>query len=166
MGLTLLAVEAASAARTAEAVEKTGGLFDLDATLPLMAIQFLLLIAVLNVVFYKPLGEAIDERATYVRNGKAGASERLAKAESLAAEYEKSLADTRREARSVIETAQAEARQIAAQQEASAQQEAAAKREAVQKELDAQKATALSQLETQVDALSDQILGKLLGSAA
>lgn len=163
MGLILLAVEATAAA---EAVEKTGGLFDIDATLPLMAIQFLLLIAVLNVIFYKPLGEAIDERATYVRDGKANASERLAKAESLAAEYEKSLADTRREARSVIETAQAEAKEIADQQESAAQQEATAQREAVQKELDEQKATALSQLETQVDSLSDQILGKLLGSAA
>lgn len=163
MGLILLAVEAAE---SIEVAEKTGGLFDLDATLPLMAIQFLLLIAVLNVIFYKPLGEAIDERATYVRDGKAGASERLAKAERLAAEYEKSLADTRREARSVIETAQAEAKQVAAEQESAAQQEAAAQREAVQKELEAQKATALSQLETQVDSLSDQILGKLLGSAA
>ena len=160
MGLTLLAVEAA------EAAEKSGGLFDLDATLPLMAIQFLLLIAVLNAIFYKPLGKAIDERATYMREGRANASERLAKAENLAAEYEKSLANTRREARNVIEAAQAEAKQIAASKEAEAQAEAAAQREAVQKELDEQKATALSQLETKVDALSDQILGKLLGSAA
>lgn len=160
MGLTLLAVEAA------ETAEKSGGLFDLDATLPLMAIQFLLLIAVLNVVFYKPLGEAIDERDTYVRNTKASASERLAKAENLATEYEKSLADTRREARGVIESAQAEAKQIASGQESAAQQEAAVQREAVQKELDEQKTAAMSQLEKQVDALSEQILGKLLGSAA
>ncbi|MGB7085374.1 MAG: F0F1 ATP synthase subunit B' [Phormidesmis sp.] len=159
MGLTLIAVEAA------EAAEKSGGLFDLDATLPLMAIQFLILIAVLNVIFYKPLGEAIDNRATYVRDTKAGAEERLAKAKNLAADYEKSLADTRREARSVIESAQAEAKKIADEQEAVAQREAASQREAVQKELDEQKSAALSQLEKQVDALSEQILGKLLGSA-
>lgn len=159
-GLTLLAVEAAGA------VEKSGGLFDLDATLPLMAIQFVLLIVILNAIFYKPLGKAIDERASYVRDGKASASERLAKAENLAAEYEQALADTRREARSVIEAAQSDAKQIAAGQEAAAQKEAAAQREAVQKELDAQKSAALSQLETQVDALSEKILGKLLGSAA
>ncbi|MGB7251722.1 MAG: F0F1 ATP synthase subunit B' [Phormidesmis sp.] len=158
MGLTLIAVEAA------EAAEKSGGLFDLDATLPLMAIQFLILIAVLNVIFYKPLGEAIDNRATYVRDTKAGAEERLAKAKNLAADYEKSLADTRREARSVIESAQADAKQIADEQESVAQQEAASQREAVQKELDEQKNAAMSQLEKQVDALSEQILGKLLGS--
>lgn len=160
MGLTLIAVEAV------ESVEEAGGLFDLNATLPLMAIQFLILMAVLNALLYKPLGNAIDERDAYVRETKAGAQERLAKAEKMAAEYEQSLADTRREARSVIEKAQAEAQQIAAQKQADAQQEAAAQRESVQKELDEQKAAALSQLEAQVDSLSDQILGKLLGSAA
>lgn len=160
MGLTLLAVEAV------ESVEEAGGLFDLNATLPLMAIQFLILMAVLNALLYKPLGNAIDERDAYVRETKAGAQERLAKAEKMAAEYEQSLADTRREARSVIENAQAEAQQIAAQKQAAAQQEAASQRESVQKELDEQKAAALGQLEAQVDSLSDQILGKLLGSAA
>ena len=157
MGLTLLAVEAA---------EEAGGLFDLNATLPLMAIQFLILMAVLNAILYKPLGAAIDERDAYVRNAKAGAAERLAKAEKLAADYEQSLAATRREARSVIEAAQADAQKIAAEKQGAAQQEAAAQREAVQKELDEQKATALGQLEQKVDSLSDQILGKLLGSAA
>lgn len=159
-GLTLLAVEAV------EATEEAGGLFDLDATLPLMAIQFLILMAILNAIFYKPLGKAIDERDAYVRDTKANAQERLAKAEKLATEYEQSLADTRKQARSVIEQAQADAQQIASQKQAEAQQEATAQREQVQKELDEQKAAAMSQLEQKVDSLSDQILGKLLGSAA
>ena len=159
-GLTLLAVEAV------EAAEEAGGLFDLNATLPLMAIQFVILTAALNVIFYKPLGKAIDERDAYVRTTKAEAAERLAKAEKLATEYEQSLADTRREARSVIESAQAEAQKLASEKQAAAQQEAAAKREEVQKELDAQKAQAMGQLEQQVDSLAEQIVGKLLGSAA
>jgi F-type H+-transporting ATPase subunit b len=159
-GLTLLAVEAA------EATEKSGGLFDINATLPLMAIQFLILMAVLKALLYDPLGKAIDERADYVRNTEGGAQERLAKAEKLATEYEQSLADTRREARSLIEAAQAEAQKIASDKQAAAQQEAASQREAVQQELDAQKATALSQLERQVDTLSQQILSKLLGASA
>lgn len=158
-GLTLLAVEAV------EATEEAGGLFDLDATLPLMAIQFLILTAVLKAIFYDPLGQAIDERDAYVRTTKSNAQERLAKAEKLATEYEQSLAATRREARSVIESAQAEAQKIAAEKQSVAQQEATAQRESVQQELDQQKAAALTQLETQVDALSEQILGKLLGSA-
>ena len=57
----LLAVEAATS------TAKEGGLFDFDATLPLMALQFILLVVVLNAVFYKPLSKAIDDRDDYIR---------------------------------------------------------------------------------------------------
>lgn len=157
-GVMLFAVEAAA--------EEGGGLFDLDATLPLMAVQFALLAIILNAVFYKPLGNAIDERDGYVRSTTADAEERLAKAEKLAQEYEQALASARREAKQLVEDAQAEAQEMGAKSMASAQQEAQAQREAVQKELDAQKQSAMSVLEQQVDALSQQILSKLLGVAA
>ena len=146
--------------------EEAGGLFDINATLPLMAIQFVVLAVVLNVLFYKPLGKAIDERSVYVRETNASAQERLAKAEQLAKDYEQSLGDSRRQARAVIEAAQAEAQKIAAQSLASAQQEAQVQREAVQNQLDQEKQAALSQLEGQVGVLSQQILDKLLGVAA
>ncbi len=157
-GVMLFAVEAAA--------EEAGGLFDLDATLPLMAVQFALLAIILNAVFYKPLGNAIDERDGYVRSTTADAEERLAKAEKLAQEYEQALASARREAKQLVEDAQAEAQTIGAQTMASAQQEAQAQREATQKELDAQKQSAMAALEQQVDALSQQIMSKLLGAAA
>ena len=37
--------------------EGAGGLFDFNATLPLMAIQFVLLTVVLTFVFYKPVSK-------------------------------------------------------------------------------------------------------------
>lgn len=154
MPTILLAVEEAA---------KEGGLFDLDATLPLMAVQFLILMAVLNVLFYKPLGKAIDERADYVRNTQLAAKERLAKAEKLAKEYEDKLADSRRQSQAIIAHAQADAQKIAAQQVAEAQREAQVQRENAAKEIGQQKQEAMSQLEKEVDALSRQILEKLLG---
>ena len=156
-GVMLFAVEAAA--------EEAGGLFDLDATLPLMAVQFALLAIILNVVFYKPLGNAIDERDGYVRSTTADAEERLAKAEKLAQDYEQALAGARREAKQLIESAQAEAEETGAKAMASAQAEAQAQRESVQQELEAQKQSAMAALEQQVDALSQQILSKLLGAA-
>jgi F-type H+-transporting ATPase subunit b len=152
----LLAVEAA-------AEESGGGLFDLDATLPLMAVQFLLLVAVLNAILYKPLGKAIDERDGYIRTNLTDARERLSKAETLAKQYEQELAETRRQSQAVITAAQADAQTIAAQKIAEAQQEAQTQREQVQQELDLQKQSALQSLEQQVDSLSRQILDKLLG---
>jgi F-type H+-transporting ATPase subunit b len=141
-------------------------MFDFDATLPIMAVQFLLLVAALNAVFFKPLMKSLDDRDNYIRTTQTGAQERLANAENMAKQYEKELADTRRQAQKVIADAQAEAQKIAAQQIAEAQQEAQVQREQVQRELDEQKATAMRSLEQQVDGLSRQILEKLLGSAA
>lgn len=141
-------------------------MFDFDATLPLMALQFLLLMVALNAVFYKPLTKAIDDRDTYIRSTQADAQERLAKAQSLAKQYEQDLANTRREAQAVITAAKDEAQRIATQQIAGAMQEAQAQREQAQAELDQQKQAAMQSLEQQVDALSREILQKILGAAA
>ncbi|MTJ08606.1 MULTISPECIES: F0F1 ATP synthase subunit B' [unclassified Anabaena] len=153
--ITLLAVEE---------VAKEGGLFDLDATLPLMAIQFLVLALILNATLYKPLGNAIDGRNEYIRTNKLEAQERLSKAQALAQQYEQELAGARREAQKIIADAQAEAQKIAAQKVAIAQQEAQAQKEKAAGEIEQQKQQALASLETQVDALSRQILEKLLGA--
>lgn len=153
-----LAVEAAE--------EASGGLFDLDATLPLMAVQFVLLAVILNALFYKPLGKAIDERDGYIRSNKVDAAERLAKAEQIAKAYQQELAETRRQSQAVIASAQEEAQKLAAQSIAEAQQEAQAQREQVQRELDEQKRQAMASLEQQVDGLSRQILDKLLSAAS
>lgn len=144
--------------------EGGGGLFDIDATLPLMAVQFLILTAILNAIFYKPLSKAIDDRDSYIRTNQTDARERLAKAEHLAKQYEQELASTRRQAQEIVAAAQAEAQKISNEKVAEAQKEAQAQREQVQQELDRQKQDALQTLEQQVDSLSRQIMDKLLES--
>ena len=146
-----------------EEAEK-GKLFDFDATLPLMAIQFVILVAVLNKLFYTPLGKVLDDRAEFVRGGLGGAKARLTEAEELTKQYERELAETRREAQAVIATAKAEASKIAAGQIAETQQAAQVQREQAQQEIDRQKQSAFAALEPQVDELSRQILTKLLGA--
>jgi len=146
--------------------EEAGGLFDIDATLPLMAVQFLVLTVVLNAVFYKPLGKAIDDRDELIRTNQSEARERLEKTKRLAEQYEAELAETRRQSQTIIADAQAEAQKISAERVAQAQQEAQAQREQVQQELDQQKAEAMQSLEQQVGDLSRQILDKLLGAKA
>ena len=154
----LLAVE------TAETAAKEGGLFDFDATLPLMAVQFLILVVLLNTIFYKPLGKAIDERAEYIRTNLLQAKERIDKAQRLAKQYEQELGETRRKAQATIAAAQADAQKIGASKIAEAQQEAQAQREQAAQEIEAQKQVAMQELEQQVDGLSRQILEKLLGA--
>ncbi|RFP56084.1 MAG: F0F1 ATP synthase subunit B' [Limnothrix sp. CACIAM 69d] len=145
------------------AAEAEGGLFDLDATLPLMAAQFLILALILNAVLYKPLGQAIDQRADYIRSKQLDAQERLEKVKSLTAEYEQALAEARRKSQSIVADAQAEAQKLAAQTVADAQRQAQSEREAAQQEIDSQRQTALAALDGQVAVLSRQIVRKLLG---
>ncbi|WP_424097969.1 F0F1 ATP synthase subunit B' [Moorena producens] len=140
-------------------------MFDFDATLPLMALQFLVLTVVLNAIFYKPLTKTLDERDEYIRNQESDAKERLSKAEQMAKEYEEQLGQARKQSQAVIAAAQEDARKMAAQAVAEAQQEAQAERAKAQEEIDQQKQQAMASLEQQVDDLSRQILEKLLGPA-
>jgi F-type H+-transporting ATPase subunit b len=98
-------------------------MFDFDATLPLMAVQFLLLTALLNAIFYKPLMKVLDEREDYLRGGDTGSKDKLAKAESIVKEYERQIAEARRESQDLVQKAQAEAKEITASKVAAAQQE-------------------------------------------
>lgn len=47
--------------------EKTGGLFDFDGTLILIAVQFLILTFVLQPILYNPLLTIFDDRKDYIR---------------------------------------------------------------------------------------------------
>lgn len=153
-----------AAAEAAAETTTEGGLFDINATLPLMALQFLILMAVLNALFYKPLGKAIDQRSDYVRNNLKDARELKEKSELLATQYENELRDVRRQAQDIIAKAKAEAEKTSAEKIQQAQQEAAAQKQQAADEIEAQKAEAMQSLEQQVDALSNQILEKLLGA--
>merc|ERR1711966_301393 len=75
-----------------------GGLFDINATLPLVAIQFVLLMVILNIILYSPSLTIIEERKEYILNYLAEASEKLAKAKELTVQYEQDLENIRKEA--------------------------------------------------------------------
>ena len=146
------------AAETAEG----GGLFDIDATLPLMAIQFLILAAVLNAILYKPLGEAIDDRAGYVQGQFSTAKGQKENALALAQQYEQELKNVRKESQQVIAEAQAEAQKVVSAQVQEAQQEVIAQRQKASEQIEAERSQAFTDLEQQVEALSSQIVGKFV----
>nr|YP_010516898.1 CF0 subunit II of ATP synthase [Haslea provincialis]UXN44680.1 CF0 subunit II of ATP synthase [Haslea provincialis] len=87
-------------------VSGPGGLFDLNATLPLVAIQFILLTVILNVILYSPLLSIIEERKEYILNNLSKASEILAEANKLTEQYEQELTSVRKEAQLEITNSQ------------------------------------------------------------
>ena len=87
-------------------VSGPGGLFDIDATLPLVAIQFVLLTVVLNIILYNPLLTIIEERKEYILTNLSKASEILAEANKLTEQYEEELTSVRKEAQLEITNSQ------------------------------------------------------------
>ena len=143
--------------------EGAGGLFDFNATLPLMAIQFVLLTVVLTFIFYKPITKVIDDRENYINDNLTTASEKLIKADELYNEYDEQLKTARVNAQAIIAQSEKEAKDVVALEINEARQDATKLIERTNKELETQKSLALKQLETQVDELSQLIKEKLLG---
>jgi len=83
-------------------VSGPGGLFDFNATLPLVAIQFVLLMLILNTVLYSPLLTIMEERKEYILNNLAEASEILTQANELTAYYEQELSSVRKEGQLLV----------------------------------------------------------------
>jgi F-type H+-transporting ATPase subunit b len=82
----------------------TGGLFDIGATLPLVALQFLILMLILNVILYRPLINIINSRDENIFNNLSKASEILLIASNMTNKYEESLILTKKESKqSIIE---------------------------------------------------------------
>jgi len=143
--------------------EGAGGLFDFNATLPLMAIQFILLTVVLTFVFYKPVEKFLEERESFISGNLNQASEKLITADELYKKYDEQLKTARTNAQSIIAQSEKEAKDAVTLEITQARKDATDLIAKTNKELEAQKSIALQQLETQVDDLSQLIKEKLLG---
>lgn len=145
------------------AAEGAGGLFDFNATLPLMAIQFILLTVALTFVFYKPVAKVLDERENYINSNLTQASEKLLTADELYKQYDEQLKSARVNAQSIVAQAEKVAKDSVAEEIAEARSDAAKLIEQTNQELEVQKSRAIEKLETQVDELSQLIKKKVLG---
>ena len=139
-----------------------GGLFDFDATLPLMAIQVVLLTFILNALFFKPVGRVVEEREGYVTTSRAEAKKKLAEVEKLEADLRNQLKDARQAAQKVINEAEQDSEKLYKEALALATSEANASREKARLEIDSQRDEALNQLKSEAENLGDLIVERLL----
>ena len=153
-----------SLALQAVSTESEGGLFDFNATLPIMATQILLLMVALNILFYKPIGQVLDERDESIRKKLTQASEMLMKADNITKQYELDLAQERREAQTIIASAQKGAQEIVAMEIKQAQKDTEQLVTEATNQLNSQKEKALKALEEQFNTLSEQIKNKLINN--
>lgn len=148
----------------AEAGAKEGGLFDLDATLPLMALQVVLLTFILNALFFRPVGKAVEDREGYITTSRAEAKSKLAQAERLEADLKAQLKDARQDAQSLVVSAEQEMDRLYRTALAAATADANASREQARRLIDAERDKALAELDQQAVLLGDQIVSRLLAT--
>jgi F-type H+-transporting ATPase subunit b len=141
-----------------------GGLFDLDATLPLMAVQVVLLTFILNALFFSPVGRVVEEREGYVTTSRSEAKQKLAQAERLEADLKEQLKDARMAAQKLIQEAEQDSDKLYRDALAAATADANASREQARREIDAQRESAMGQLKADADKLGDLIVDRLLAA--
>ncbi|MCP9800702.1 F0F1 ATP synthase subunit B' [Synechococcus sp. RedBA-s] len=141
-----------------------GGLFDLDATLPLMAVQVVLLTFILNALFFRPVGKTVEERESYISTSRAEAKQQLAQTERLETDLRQQLREARQQAQALIVDAEQEMDRLYRSALAAAQAEANASREAARREIDSQREQAENTLNGEADRLGDLIVTRLLAA--
>ena len=142
-------------------VSGPGGLFDIDATLLLVAIQFVVLTIILNIVLYSPLLTIIEERKEYILINLSKASEILLEANKLTEQYEQELTSVRKEAQLEITNSQKIHKEILEMELAISQKYIDNLLDNIQKDLITKKNTALNSLDEIVQSLCVDIEIKL-----
>ena len=142
-------------------VSGPGGLFDFNLTLPLIAIQFVLLTVILNIILYNPLLTIIEERKEYILTNLGKASELLSEANKLTAQYEQELTNVRKEAQLEITNSQKIHKEILEIELNISQKYIDNLLDTIQKDLLAKKNIALNSLDEIVQSLCADIEARL-----
>ena len=139
-----------------------GGLFDINATLPLMAIQVVALTYILNSLFFKPVGNVVEKREKFVSNNIIDAKNKLSEVEKLEADLLSQLQSARSEAQKIVSEAENESDKLYKEALELANNEANASKEKARLEIENQTSSAREQLLRQADDLSELIVNRLI----
>ena len=138
-----------------------GGLFDFGATLPLLAIQFLILMFVLNTILYNPLLTVMNERNDYIVSNLTKSAKLIAETTEIKTTYENEILEARKAAQLEITQCQKSYKELFDIELNKVQE----RYDSILAEYDStlanEKASALTKLETEIESISEQILGKI-----
>nr|BBK20439.1 ATP synthase CF0 subunit II [Cryptomonas sp. CCAC 1634B] len=146
--------------------ELKGGIFDINATLPLMMVQFMFLTMFLDRMFYIPVKSLLDVRDVYIRKKLSQASKSLATIDDLLRECELVLAQEKRDARASIESARKSALEVVAFEVCQANIVTQQLVLEATHDIEVQREMALHSLEMHVDDFSERIVKKLTNLAS
>ncbi|XP_021596302.1 ATP synthase subunit b', chloroplastic [Manihot esculenta] len=145
----------------AEEIEKAA-LFDFDLTLPIMMVQFLILMVTLDKLYFSPLGKFMDERDAAIKEKLGSVKDTSTEVKQL----EEQAAAVMRAARAEISAA---LNKMKNETQAELEEKLAAEKKKIEAELqealgnlEKQREETIKSLDSQISALSDEIVKKVL----
>lgn len=141
---------------------EAGKIFDFNATLPVMAGQFLLLMVFLDKTWFGPVGKLLDDRDKELREKLAVVKDNSGEVSKLQQEAEKVIAEARAAAQKQVADAKATVSAEAAKELAEAKAKVDAELAKALASLESEKEAALKGLDSQVQKLSQDILTRVL----
>jgi F-type H+-transporting ATPase subunit b len=154
-----------NAVLAAPAFAEAGKIFDFNATLPLMAGQFLLLMIILDKLVYSPVGKVLDERDTDLRTKLEAVKDNAGDLMKFTTEADGIIRAARDEAAAEIAKAKDEAEKESSQKIGAAKAKLDAELKSAVSALEQQRAASMASIDTEVNKLSDSIVKKVLVSA-
>ena len=126
-------------------------------------ISFLIIMWVLYKYVIPPINQAMTERQEKIKAQFDEAAQLKADAQATEQEHQAQLADARAEASRIREEAREQGAQIIAQHREQAKVEADRVTEAAHAQIEAERSQALAQLKEEVDGISTQLAGRIIG---
>jgi len=138
-------------------------LIDLNATLIAQIINFVILLALLTKLAWKPIMQALEDRKNRIESDLESAEKEKMNAQQLRMEYQQQLAEARTQAQAIIEKAAKLAEQTKEQILEEARTENARLLKAAQEQIAIERDRALAEMRSEVVALSVAAASKIIG---
>ena len=161
-GLTLDRVREGAAKPGKILVKGSGSIVGLNATMFMVGVNFLVLVALLYLILWQPVVRLIDERAEAIRTNVDVAEERRRKAEELYQQRQKEMGQAREERETLRKKGEQEGREERVNLVRQAQEEVSRIRARAEEEIDAERTSAREELIRDLGRLSVLLASSVL----
>ncbi len=136
---------------------------DLNGTLIIQILNFVILVAILAKFAYKPMLKVLDDRQAHIRNDLDSAASARTDAQDLKEKYEIQLRTAEVKAQDIVNKAVKEAQVQAQEQIDMARVQITKEKDAASKQIAQERETAVAELKSQVAELSCSIASRIMG---
>lgn len=141
-------------------------MFELNATIVIFMLSFLLFMVLLDNLFLTPVGDAIESREAKITGDSSKAMELRDDAKAVVEKYEKSLSEIREEAQKIINQSMGEAQKDRASKLAAIEDEGRKKFHVAKESLEMDRKILVKELVEEETKLVSEIVTKLLGASS